>query len=384
MGRDHGPFGHLVDLPFGRIPHAKIGQRCRQPNLAVKRHQVEEFFIGAFFGRPLHQQRPGDLVAVDRVHGVARLDDTAGERVRQRQTAVLEAEPAHQHRRLDHGLQFRGDLLALAGRHRRRSVLTDGAVTAIGNGDRRQQRPCTEGRHACPGEATICLELLRDGIADAGEKEGYRRLGNQRGIDEHEIRIGLHPVDGDHDVVVVIHGDRRTGGGIVGGDGGHREDRLFDQDGERLRGIERLAAADPDDEADIAAAELLLKSGDCRPGDLAFQRQAEGLEPLRLAKPAKLFSEHRHDVGVADDHRVGAIVPRTRAELVERAGPLHVTPGTAEDAECGDSHHTPSRMAVMKRGMSTAYLLSRYSCEPHSKKLSASPILTSGFWMPAS
>ena len=48
------------------------------------------------------------------------------------------------------------------------------------------------------------------------------------------------------------------------------------------------------------------------------------------------------------------------------------------------SAQTPSRIAVMNRGISTAYLLSRYSCDPHSKKLSARPILTSGFWIPAS
>ena len=132
-------------------------------------------------------------------------------------------------------------------------------------------------------------------------------LGYERCVDEHEIRIGRHPVDGDHDVAVVIHGDRCTGGGIVGGDGRHGKDRLAQPDRQCLGRIERLAAANTDDEADIMAAKLLLQPGNRRAGYLAFQGKADRCKSLFVAKVAKLPAEQVHHMRITDQYRRNTI-----------------------------------------------------------------------------
>ena len=59
-------------------------------------------------------------------------------------------------------------------------------------------------------------------------------------------------------------------------------------------------------------------------------------------------------------------------------------PGDEGDPTFELTHHLFSNIARTNLGRSTSYFASRYSCDPHSKKLSASPILIKGLMAPAS
>src|ERR1700728_2602001 len=97
------------------------------------------------------------------VNGIARsprFDQSARKRMGERQTAVLETEPAHQNDRLDRGLEVLGQISGLGGGQRGCPVGANSAIASVGDRDSGAGRPRSKGSRPSSMPARFRLELL--------------------------------------------------------------------------------------------------------------------------------------------------------------------------------------------------------------------------------
>ena len=99
-------------------------------------------------------------------------------------------------------------------------------------------------------------------IADAGDQKARRRLADDGGVDQHQVRIARQEFVVGDAAVFVVHHRQRAAGRVRRGDGRHDDHRQRQAMRGRLGRVERLAAADADDHAGAGFAGQFDDAGD--------------------------------------------------------------------------------------------------------------------------
>ena len=178
--------------------------------------------------------------------------------------------------------------------------------------------------HVCgPADpAGIGLEPGCQGISHPGDQEADRRLGDQRGIDDHHVRIARQDKIPLERALVGVDDGQRATGGVGRRDGRHNDDRELAFEGDGLCGVERLAAAHADDgiatlrfrtfddPVDLALGALSAKGfddGSGGTGKTGVDTAVQDLADIRVlqherprAQPFTFLAKHRESMRALD------------------------------------------------------------------------------------
>ncbi|VXA80688.1 hypothetical protein AERO9A_420083 [Aeromonas salmonicida] len=205
-------------------------------------------------------------------------------------------------------------------------------VTELGDGLGRQGRGTTGHGLATGDLVGPRLEVGGERIPHAGDQQPHWGPGDDAGIHDDHIGVGR-----DHQVFAElplwgVDDRQRTGWRIGGGDGRHYDHRHLLVEGDRLGGIERLAATYADDDVERRLVAAGQQAVDLGAGAFAVEAVELGLDAHAVEAGGNRVANQLGDEGIGQNERLGTECLDVVADIGEGPVALHVFAGADDDA----------------------------------------------------